>query len=146
MRTIKFRAWDKKGNGWIAGFNMFGFSNYAGGDKHIQRFGTEWYHDDYVIDQFTGLLDKNGKEIYEGDVVRFLRGGGLGFDVKGKTLNHVGQIGWCIERCHFSFCYNFTTGGGYATFGLEFTDSRFTDVSFEVIGNIHESPELMEKS
>jgi hypothetical protein len=56
MREIKFRAWHKESK------EMF----YDGG-RHV----FQWKHDGQpvIIEQFTGLLDKNGKEIYEGDIL-----------------------------------------------------------------------------
>jgi len=66
MREIKFRAWDKKGNNMV--FPLF--------PKHIQyaedytgfasgRIDDGVFEDSFEIMQYTGLKDKNGKEIYE---------------------------------------------------------------------------------
>jgi uncharacterized phage protein (TIGR01671 family) len=57
MREIKFRAWDRKDKLWVAGFS-------------IGQSGTLSELGDKVFMQYTGLKDKTGKEIYEGDVVR----------------------------------------------------------------------------
>jgi len=63
MREIKFRVWDEEGNKYTMTISSDGkieyynLQNGSGGDE-------------YILEQFTGLYDKNGKEIYEGDIVR----------------------------------------------------------------------------
>ena len=66
MREIKFRAWDKNLNIMISPFSLFSetLDNYGKG--YIERY--------FEIMQFTGLLDKNGKEIYSGDLLRHNEG------------------------------------------------------------------------
>lgn len=58
MRKFKFRAWDKNNNRMIT--DCSNFTHY--------HFGVN-YQKDIIFMQFTGLFDKNGKEIYEGDIV-----------------------------------------------------------------------------
>jgi len=72
MREIKFRGFNRKNSEWIYGFYLQNRgAHFVCPDEFAN--GKSW--DDYEIEpdtlgQFTGLRDKNGKEIYEGDVVR----------------------------------------------------------------------------
>lgn len=75
--------------------------------------GAVLFDDNYVVMQFTGLHDKNGKEIYEGDIIKW----GV----------HVGAVKW-INSC-------IVFGDGFGLFPCNLTS--------EIIGNIYENPELL---
>ena len=138
MREIKFRAFDKKIHKMY--YDVENLYDNLGryGDQMITKadsFGSLLYGydaEDFEVMQFTGLLDKNGKEIYEGDIVR--KGAGImaqNIQVIFRDGAFVGDlIGPCMQ---------------VGMTGVVFVLSAFTD-EIEVIGNIYENPELLEGS
>ena len=118
MREIKFRAWDKVNNKMIL----------ECGEYKQFAFGIN-YQKDIEFMQYTGLEDKNGKEIYEGDIV-FAED-----DVQGNIewLNQANQIGWKIIDI------DKTTLHDIRSFANRHILER---VDLEIIGNIYETPHI----
>ena len=120
MRTIEFRGYNRKNNEWLHGFYL---QNRGAHFVCPDEFATNKSWEDYEVDpetvgQFTGLLDKNDKKIYEGDILP------------------IGEDRYVCE---------FVEGG------FEFRDMRDNRLipkaivhHTEVIGNIHDNPELIE--
>jgi uncharacterized phage protein (TIGR01671 family) len=121
MREIKFRAWN--------GERML-IMAHGEGDFYIQQ-GKVWEYDscgydsyekEYPLMQYTGLTDKNGKEIYEDDVVK------VEYDLNGVVT-------WNNRSSKYIF---------------KFPNAHSEEVDLwlmelcEVIGNIYENPELLE--
>jgi len=126
MREIKFRAWDKarKIMGEVINIQfmnmvipqvMFVIINETN-PRPLQ------VPEEALLIQFTGLHDRNGKEIYEGDVVRQEICSKKDYTVK-----------WCEQEAGFNL---YERGSGKFQFGSVGWNST-------VIGNIHESPELL---
>lgn len=96
-----------------------------------------------TIGQFTGLKDKNGKEIYEGDIVKMK-------EVGGYDLEYIGVVRYYEEDCRFGID---TTTTNKFTKRLLFTDGEcsfneghYTITyynEYEVLGNIFDNPELL---
>lgn len=123
MRDLKFRAWDKVNKKISLPFNIYEYSEDQ--DSEYGRFHFPSIEDGGCeIMQFTGHKDKNGKEIYEGDICS------IGFNV---------QIKWDEEKARFGFSY---VGGN--SIMDQFWHRCPKDII--VIGNLYENPELMTDS
>ena len=122
MREIKFRAWD--GTRFL-NKTFFDRNWYNSDNKCVKALVPEDQH--YLkIMQYTGLKDKNGKEIYEGDIVNWF--------LHTLKRKYVSVIEWDDDLA--SFCLK----------NKDWTEFDFIKVfsSLEVIGNIYENPELLE--
>ncbi len=153
MREIKFRAWDPESddNGYMVYSDGRDKKNWPCGYgfwfDNENKLVCRWYedYDDSFgctqensgsladIMQFTGLCDKKGKEIYERDVL----------DVKLYDWSRADSV---IARQNVVIefrdgCFGFEWG-----FRKEFTRIKdFSLATFEVIGNVHENPDLLEQ-
>jgi uncharacterized phage protein (TIGR01671 family) len=138
MRQIKFRAWTgatMEYNVMVGKFGAFYVNPEAKGDGLSTRDtaclseGNTIYSKETPIMQFTGLLDKNGKEIYEGDIVECVAEKEHS-EMSGKHSIHFAESEWKTvgKDCHVEYALG-TNWGGWGT--------------FEVIGNIYENSELL---
>lgn len=120
MKQIKFRAWNTDYS--TPSMEYFDLQK---GMKPL-NYNPLYKFQDKVLMQFTGLLDKNGKEIYEGDIVKFIDPNSFPEPFTEFTT----EVFWCNRFSRFSL------------------KNTHTDLSFllddiEVIGNIHENPALL---
>lgn len=125
-RPIKFRAWCK-GEMIYPELNLFSIKNhYDQPDRFMFSDGEidGNFSTPEAVTQFTGLLDKNGKEIYEGDIVQVVD------EATGKPYHEVynGRIEPFVVEWK-DHGYNFGFG--------------FKGTALEVIGNIYENSELL---
>ena len=134
MREILFRGKRVDNGEWLYGWVTTQHKKYTGGDllTKIQSntFGVgEYYVDTETVGQFTGLLDKNGTKIFEGDIVRR-------FNSKEQEVMRY-AVKWNTDCCMFVLICEDTYLGEY--------DSDFTvfyGEEFEIVGNVHDNPEL----
>lgn len=134
MREIKFRAWDTNQNTYVPNFNdedeyaitgdgrvLIKGNNAACGDPECcgpyEEYLTEAKH--FTLMQYTGLKDKNNVEIYEGDIVD-------------DGYRKYAIEWWSVLNHDDNFTGFMDISGEYAR-------------GVEVIGNVYESPDLLEK-
>ena len=132
QREIKFRAWDTN-SGKMADIDMRAYLEPHGLNETIEQHTK----DGLVLMQYTGLKDKNGKEIYEGDILR------IGEDDEDDRAEIV-KVEWLerYPRNGAEMCAFMLVGAWDKEFA-HFYDYAFCGL--EVIGNIYENPELLEK-
>lgn len=134
MREIKFRALTFNDEQWIHG--LVYKSGSEGQWTEIQHDeGFSSIVDPETVGQYTGLIDNNGTEIYEGDIVDY-RDWFMFDDIRRKVgvVKYEGAsfIIDDMENTESSDCCLFT--------------ATINDRKFEVIGNIYENPELLENA
>lgn len=131
MREIAFRVWDIKnkrmnnGGFWVgAGNGLIALVQDVNEDVFS---GVLQREKDFILMQFTGLKDKNSKEIYEGDVLQY-----TWYEDKGQYgVTHDEQMVITFDAGSFSIG--------------RLTDAyQFDPTDWLVVGNIHENPELID--
>ena len=120
MRSVKFRYWDKRKKRYSKdgeGGAAVSISNDGAVLLDVDQ-GT-WINTSYIPEQYTGLKDMNGTEIFEGDCVRF-------------PIHDGATVVWNKNKACFEFKAN-----------KHYCESRINQ-KCEIVGNIHETPELLE--
>lgn len=127
MREILFRGKCKTDNEWLYGFPYVTRKNAVKINWYCSEFGSMRTDevDPETVGQYTGLTDKNGKRIFEGDIVEHVLDG------------EQAVISWL----KYYACFGLSFDGWCCGFD-NYDDNLPSD--FEVIGNIHDNPGLLE--
>jgi len=123
MRNIKFRIWDTNKNQWLKQEDWIGINNYGiVYDDRSHDYPDLSLRDSCIIQQYIMIKDKNGREIYEGDIIQY--------NYPKNERNNKVLVRWTTEEYDnhpgFIICDSFEQYGDY-----------------EVIGNIYENPNLI---
>lgn len=132
MREIKFRCWDIENKEMLEVQELDYVDSYDGQPMIRTTMYNDYFDtEDMILMQYTGLKDKNGKEIYEGDII--------------YCKQYIGGncVEYCIEKGYV--CFNDGEFGLYRKQGYYQSLYKFKeyDYEFEVIGNIYDNPELL---
>lgn len=128
MRELKFRAWDKESCKWCSRVDYdyergwLGITPVVVDGKYIGEYDTTR---GTVVEQYTGLKDRTGEEICEGDIV-------LDY--------YEGDDAFIVEWDKDTASFRLTGTDNIASVSF---DNFYSDEDLEVIGNIHENPELL---
>ena len=131
MRTFRFRAWVKPLQKMAQVYTL-GLTGIEGTTVSVDgqlRCGLDWRTMELM--QFAGLLDKNGKEIWEGDIVRY--------------RDEIGDVRWSHRRCGFRVFVGHKKPQESKTYSVAFTGGE-VNPNIEVIGNIYEDDYLLNQS
>lgn len=122
-RVLKFRAYDSATGKVSEPFDV----KESWGDYLIDfdDYSTDGALDSIIWEQFTGLLDRNGKEVYEGDIVKYK----LYAD---SRLDYIDEV------------FYSTISGAFMVGDEDNIRTLDCLINVEVIGNVHETPELLE--
>jgi len=141
-RELKFRIWDAQYKRFVKGYENKNHYDELYSDPPGLIFGAlsylNQYREYYTIQQFTGLKDKNDKDIYEGDIVTFTKRG-ITHGPDAEDVKNA-EVWYSLEDCAFVF-------GKYKSADYIWWYSMADDLrDLVIVGNIFENPNLLDNT
>ncbi len=129
MRKIKFRIWDRSGEQWVEWASFVHNSCISINEAFDQE--------NFIFQQFTGLIDKNGKKIYEGDIL----------DVKGDR----GYVEYLSESACYTLRHPIFRAFRLDLYIIDYhcggdRNYKASSHNMEIVGNIFETPYLLKET
>jgi uncharacterized phage protein (TIGR01671 family) len=134
QREVKFRAWNVTDKKWNKVSEVFGMNDYF---KDLGRGIFHFNRGDVILSQYTGLLDKNGKEIYEGDIVKYQIDDSDCFGERTNEEIYMDIVEYNKDLAFTNLPHEESFGG---------PDCIVKHINIEVIGNIFENKRLLKKT
>lgn len=141
MRKIKFDAIYKPTGEHFEPWKIKFSDNTVWGDFDGEKqdwcsFSFDGTYGDAILRQYTGLKDRKGTEIYEGDIIRFCD------FASDRTGGHMGDS-IITGKVVYDYAMFFVNDEENGETGFSLCDAHLNDDELEVIGNIYEKPELL---
>jgi uncharacterized phage protein (TIGR01671 family) len=149
MREIEFRGKRKDTGEWVYGGYMNNICHNTVGIWTEQDDGTSYGHEiiPETVGQYTGLKDRNGVKIFEGDIVQFTYWWFDGHEsdsiLPGEIIYLPGVMSFGLRGVKNADWIRHTGGEEGTSYTVPFAFLTFDEADFEVIGNIHDTPELL---
>lgn len=146
-REIKFRVWEKARKRMNHNIHSINFHEniitLLWGGVYTEKLKN------VELLMWTGLKDKNGKEIYEGDIVKWNT---IPYDMMSSSYEQIFEVKWDEENAGFTPFFSYRhdsdeswSGDHYGTLSQQDWAKKEDYLQFEVIGNIFENPDLISK-
>lgn len=143
MREILFRGKRIKDGKWVEGVYFPQNDTWPAAIFTGERRSVGEYVESDTVGQYTGLTDKNGKKIFEGDLLK-------GFEYpfyrsESDEHNYFAEVIWFPGNCAFGlYTHKYPTAKvrGISAGNADFIED-FNSDDWEVIGNIHDNPDLL---